>query len=48
MGEISRKNFKRASELIRKHPSFFEDVKEKALNDLLDRCETDDKYQLSQ
>lgn len=46
MGEISRKNFKRASELIRKHPSFFEDVKEKALNDLLDRCETDDKYQL--
>ena len=46
MADISRKNFKRASELIKKHPSFFEGVKEKAINDLLDRCETEDKYQL--
>ena len=32
--------------LLHRHPSFFEDVDEKAINDLLDRCDTDDKFQL--
>lgn len=46
MANISRKNFQKAYQLIERHPSFFQDVEEKAIDDLLNRCDTEDKYVL--
>ena len=46
MAKISRKNYPKAFQLMKKHPSFFEDVKEDAINDLLDRCDSEDKFVL--